>query len=115
MDKNVQAYFSALPRTRIAHVTALHQLVVTLFPNVIVDMTYKIPTYRFQEGWVAIANQKYYVSLYTCAAAHIASFKKKHPSYKTGTGCINFTERNPIPLEDLKDVIKHAILHPKDV
>lgn len=78
------------------------------------DFRYKMPTYSYGDGWVAIANQKSYISLYTCSAEHIEAFKAKHPTYKTGKGCINFRQKDALPLEDVKAVINHAILHPKD-
>jgi uncharacterized protein YdhG (YjbR/CyaY superfamily) len=113
MDKDVKAYFNSVPPSRAELVNELHELIVKLFPDSIVDMKYKMPTYHVGDGWVAIANQKNYVSLYTCSAAHIGDFKEKHPKYKTGKGCINFRERDQLPLEDLKGVIEHAIRHPK--
>jgi len=36
------------------------------------------------DGWVAIANQKHYVSLYTCGYHHIERFKQRCPRIKTG-------------------------------
>lgn len=53
--------------------------------------------------------EKSYVTLYTCAEEHLVSFKKLHPGIKTGKGCINFRDKDPIPLEDLKSVIHSAI------
>jgi uncharacterized protein YdhG (YjbR/CyaY superfamily) len=92
---------------------ALHSLIVELFPDAKIDMQYRMPTYRLGDGWVAIASQKRYVSLYTCGYHHIADFKKRHPEIKTGKGCINFRPPDRLPLRDLKPVIRHAILHPK--
>lgn len=73
------------------------------------SMRYKMPTYELGEGWIALANQKDYISVYTCSAEHIVNFKKKHPKIKTGKGCINFKDGDDIPLNDLKGVIKSAM------
>ena len=113
MDRDVKAYLDAVPAKRVAHVLALHNLITELLPDATVDMQYKMPTYRVGDGWVAIANQKNYVSLYTCSPAHIAGIKGKPPDYKTGKGCINFRQRDQLPLDDLKAVITHAIQNPK--
>ncbi len=91
----------------------LHALILRCFPQAVVDMKYRMPTYACGEGWVAIANQKNYVSLYTCSAAHIAKFKARHPQFKTGKGCINFREQDAIPESDVEGVIRHAMLEPK--
>ena len=79
----------------------------------VIDMHYKMPTYRYGDGWLAIANQKNYVSLYTCSADHLEKFRQRHPHIKTGKGCINFSDRDDIPVQAVKQVIAHAILHPK--
>ena len=113
MNRDVESYFSAVPGDRRSKIDALHGLIMDLFPRAVVDMTYKMPTYRYREGWVAIANQKNYISLYTCGYHHIEKFKKKNPGIKTGKGCINFRARDEIHYGDLEAVIRHAIDHPK--
>jgi len=113
MDKAIEAYFASVPEVRKQIVNALHNLIVGLYPKASVDMRYKMPTYLFGDGWVALANQKHYVSLYTCGYHHIAEFKEKHPKIKAGKGCINFMPGDQLPLQDLKAVVKHAITQPK--
>lgn len=113
MNQDVQKYFDALPDSRRSHVEILHAAILECFPKATIDMKYKMPTYSHGEAWVAIANQKNYVSLYTCSAAHLKDFKTKQPNYKTGKGCINFREKDEIPVADIKGVIKHAVAHPK--
>ncbi|MDH3387533.1 MAG: DUF1801 domain-containing protein [Gammaproteobacteria bacterium] len=114
MDKGVQDYFAAVPQPRKQKVDTLHRLIMEMYPRAIVDMKYRMPTYRFGDGWVAIANQKNYVSLYTCGYHHIERFRTKNPAIKTGKGCINFRDRDQLPLQDIKAVIRHAIDQPKD-
>lgn len=113
MNQDVKAYFAAVPEKRKGHVEVLHKAIIDCFPKAMVDLKYNMPTYTYGSGWVAIANQKHYVSLYTCSAAHLESFRSTYPNYKTGKGCINFREKDEIPVEAVKEVIKHAIEHPK--
>jgi uncharacterized protein YdhG (YjbR/CyaY superfamily) len=113
MDKKVDQYISGIPDSRKDRFESLHQLIIGLFPEAIVDMKYNMPTYHVGEGWVAIANRKNYISLYTCGYHHIESFKAKHKGIKTGKGCINFRDKDEIPLQDLKAVARHAIEQPK--
>ena len=68
---------------------------------VIVDMKYKMPTYSVDDGWVAMASQKNYLSFYTCSFDHIAAFKDRHPKIKTGKGCINFKDSDPLQISDI--------------
>ena len=115
LGKDVQVDFDAVPEGRKETLDTLHQLIISLYPDVKIDMLYKMPTYVVGEGWVALANQKHYVSLYTCGYHHIAAFKQSNPTIKTGKGCINFRDSDDLPLADIECVIKHAITQPKDV
>lgn len=92
---------------------AIHQAILKAYPQVKVDMGYRMPTYKAGEGWVALANQKHHISLYTCGYHHIEAFKKTHPGVKTGKGCINLRDRDQVPMDDLIRVVRHAIEHPK--
>ncbi len=113
MNKEVKRYLDSITDDRKPLVQQLHALIVGLYPDAEIDMSYRMPTYKVKDGWVAIANQKRYVSLYTCGAHHIADFKKIHPHIRTGAGCINLKVTDQVPVPALKRVIKHAIEHPK--
>jgi len=113
MNRQVEKYFDAVPEDRRPLVEKLHDLILELYPDATVGLDYKMPTYKVNEGWVALANQKRYVSLYTCGEIHLAQFKKKHPDIPTGKGCINFKPNVKIPLASVRQVVRHAIDHPK--
>jgi uncharacterized protein YdhG (YjbR/CyaY superfamily) len=108
MQEDVAAYFNAASPQRRERLLALHELIVRTLPAAELSLGYRMPTYKTASGWVAIANQKSYVSLYTCSAAHIADFKAKHSQLKTGTGCINFRDKDPLPMQDIAAVVRHA-------
>ncbi len=105
----VKEYLEDIPPERAEKMNSLIDLIKELYPDAAESMKYKMPTYESPEGWVAVANQKNYVSLYTCSPEHLVEFKKKHPKIKTGKGCINFTNSVDIPLDDLESVIKSAM------
>jgi len=113
VNRDVQRYLETVPDERKPLVERLHGLITRLYPEAEIDMSYRMPTYKAKGSWVALANQKSYVSLYTCGAHHIAAFKAKNPSIRTGKGCINFGTTDRVPVAELKKVIKHAIEHPK--
>lgn len=113
MNPKVDEYFDAAESSRRQRLDALHNAIIECFPDVQIDLKYNMPSYSYGKGWVAIANQKNYVSLYTCGESHLAEFKKRHPDFKTGKGCINFRAKDTLPIDDIKRVIRHAILHPK--
>ena len=110
---DVQEYLDAVPDERKAMVGKLHALILDLYPEAEVDLSYRMPTYRFGDGWVAIGNQKRYVSLYTCGAHHLAGFKQRHPGIRTGKGCINLKPTDTVPVAALKQVVRHAIEYSK--
>lgn len=113
MDKEISHYLAQHPKERVAMLTQLFELILSLYPDANASLAYKMPTFKYKDGWVAFANQKHYVSLYTCGAHHLIEFKKQQPTVKTGTGCINFPPNKPLPLEDIKAVIVSAIEYPK--
>ena len=112
-DRAVQLYLDAVPDGHRDIVLQLHSLILDLYPEATVDMTYKMPTYRLGDGWVALANRKQYVSLYTCGEHHIATFRSRYPDIKTGKGCINLRRRDPVPVAALQQVVRHAMQQQK--
>ncbi|MBT8333043.1 MAG: DUF1801 domain-containing protein [Desulfobacterales bacterium] len=102
-------YLANIPKSRKSRFESIRKRIKILYLKAKESMRYKMPTYEFAEGWVALANQKSYISLYTCSFAHIAEFKDKHGTIKTGRGCINFRDRDEIPLTDLDSVIQSAM------
>lgn len=113
MNGDVQKYFESAPQRRRERLEVLHAMILELFPESVVDMGYKMPTYHVGEGWIAIVNQKQYVSLYTCGSHHIEEFKRKCPTINTGKGCIRFKDNDRLPLSAIQSVIRHAIEYPK--
>lgn len=109
----VMEYFRAQPEARRERLLCLHREILAAYPAATVDMAYRMPTYKAGAGWVALANRKQHVSLYTCGYHHIEAFKQAHPQVKTGKGCINLRDRDQVPMEDLIQVVRHAIEHPK--
>lgn len=112
MDPEVERYFDAVPADRRSRLRLLHTLIVRRFPDVRIDLRYRMPTYTRNGAWVAIANQKHYVSLYTCDPIHLEAFRRSHPAIKTGKGCINLRDGDVLPRKALVGVIEHALLHP---
>ena len=113
-------YLKGIPDHRLAGFNAILKLIRQMYPNAIESMKYKMPTFENgnhqgdKPGWIALANQKSYVSVYTCMEGHLVSFKERHPNIKTGKGCINFRDKDEIPLQDLKLVIASAMEYQHD-
>jgi uncharacterized protein YdhG (YjbR/CyaY superfamily) len=106
---NVNDYIQSIPDDRLDRFLSVHHLILKLYADATVDMSYKMPTYRAGDGWAALANQRNYISLYTCGASHPESYKQQYPQQKTGKGCINFRDSDEIHYDDLELAIRHAI------
>ena len=102
-------YMREIPAERKDRFRSIVEAVRSIYPDADASMKYKMPTFTNDQGWVAVANQKNYISLYTCSAQHLESFKEKHPRIKTGKGCINFRDKDDIPIDDLLPVIRSAM------
>ena len=113
MTVTLKQYLGALPETRRERMSLLHQRVLSLATDITVSMRYRMPTYQRTEGldehWLAIGNQKHYVSVYTCGPHHLATVRKKHPTGKGGKGCLNFREGDELPMRDLDGVFRSAL------
>jgi uncharacterized protein YdhG (YjbR/CyaY superfamily) len=107
--KNIDNYLSAVPESRFERVNELLSEIQKWYPKAELTMKYKMPTFELNGNWIAVANQKSYVSVYTCGYYHIDSYKKKHPETKSGKGCLNFRDKDKIHFKDLKDVVKSAL------
>lgn len=109
MTAGIPQYIKNIPKSRKERFNSIVKLIRTLFPDSRESMDFKMPTFRLGDGWISIANQKNYISVYTCSPEHINSFKEKNPKIKTGKGCINIMDRDKLVIEDLKDVVKSAL------
>ena len=110
---DVSDYIQSIPDHRLDCFLSIHNLILKIYPDASVDMSYNMPTYRVGNGWVALANQKNYISLYTCGASHLETYKQKHPQQKAGKGCINFRDSDEVHHDDLEVVIRHAVEYAK--
>ena len=112
VNEDVQVYIDKIPEERKPLFNKLMSWILEVYPDAAVTLWYRMPTFKVGRGWVALANQKNYVSLYTNSADHIREFKAKYPVIKTGKACLNLRLNDILPEEAIKGVIKHAIEHP---
>ena len=109
LSMNFQQYLDNIPLHRKQVFIELINIINGLYPNIDASMKYKMPTCTNGDGWVALANQKNYISLYTCSLQHLEEFKKKYPKVKTGKGCVNIQDRDDFPVAELASVIISAM------
>jgi uncharacterized protein YdhG (YjbR/CyaY superfamily) len=111
----IESWFETVPESRVKRLRSVCDRILSRFPEAVVSMRYRMPTFEVGEAWMAVASQKHYVSVYTCARPHIEPYLKVHPETKSGTGCLNFPDRAEIDLEALDAVIDHALGSPRPI
>lgn len=106
---SVEQYIQALPETRRDRGRGLDELIRSMFPEVKVDMQYRMPTYHLEDNLIAWGNQKAHLAVYACSTVRLESFKKRHPKVSCGVGCVRFWDKEAFPIEDLKLLVKDAL------
>lgn len=105
----IDAYLASLAETRRQRGEAIDALIRALAPDAAIDLSYRMPTYRRGDHFIAWASQKRCLSVYTCSAERSAAFRAKWPKIKAGVGCVNFKDTDPFPLDDLKTLVRDAL------
>ncbi len=109
MDESVRKYVDAIPAERRPLFDQLQSLILDLYPDADVVISYQVPTYKAKGGRVSLGLWKDGVSLYTTGPEYIESFKARHPRIKTGKASINFGLADDLPEEDVREVVRQAI------
>ena len=100
--KSVSDYYKGVPRSRAARINKIRKLFLSEVDGLDETMKYKMPTFEKGDNWVALANQKNYISVYFCSEELIENIKNSHPEISTGKGCVRIRDSQEIPLEELK-------------
>jgi uncharacterized protein YdhG (YjbR/CyaY superfamily) len=109
MDEAVQSYIDTIPEEQRPLFDRLQELILELYPDAEIVISYQVPTYKARGGRVSLGLWKDGVSLYTTDPQHIEAFKSRHPKVKTGKASLNFKVADDLPEQDLRQVIERAI------
>ena len=109
MDEAVQRYVDAIPAEQRPLFDRLQSLILELYPDAKVVISYQIPTYKAKGGRVSLGLWKSGVSLYTTDPQHIESFRSRHADIKAGKASLNFKLTDELPEQDVRDVVVRAM------
>jgi uncharacterized protein YdhG (YjbR/CyaY superfamily) len=109
MNAEVLRYIEAVDDERRPLFDKLQALILGLYPDAKVVLSYQVPTYKTSSGWAALGYWKSGVSVYTNGPHNISEFKAEFPHIKTGKGSINFKVTDALPKPALEKVITHAM------
>lgn len=106
-----KSYLASLPPERREEIERVWQVVRENVPAGYTEqITPKFLTYMADDEWfLALANQKNYISLYLCSIYVFPELKAKLDNsgkkVKGGKGCINFKRAEDLPLETIAEII----------
>jgi uncharacterized protein YdhG (YjbR/CyaY superfamily) len=109
MDEAVQRYIDAIPAEQKALFDRLQSLILELYPDAEIAISYQLPTYKASGGRVSLGLWKEGVSLYTTDPHHVDEFRSQHPAIKTGKASLNFRVTDELPEDDVKKVVNRAM------
>lgn len=109
VDEAVQRYIDAIPAEQRPLFDRLQSLILELYPDAEIVLSYQVPTYKARGGRVSLGLWKDGVSLYTTGPQYIEKFKSKHLKVKSGKASLNFRLTDDLPEQDLREVIRQAI------
>ena len=72
MNPDVQRFFDAVPDASKPTFNQMHELVMRLYPDATVKISYGIPIYKAKTSWVGLGFWKDGVSIYTNGPGHLA-------------------------------------------
>ncbi len=113
VDPAVRKFIEAVKDERRLLYDQLEKVILGMYPDAEVVITYGVPTYKARSGRVGLAYWKEGVSFYPFSGSYLDEFRAKHPAIKTSKGTVNFKVSDKIPLAALKKVIRYAIEHPR--
>ena len=110
MNKEVQNYYSKVPKQSLAQLKLLRQAVLEAIPTATEAMNYGIPTFKIAgKSVVGIGGWNDFVSLYPYGSAQITKFANELKDFKATKGAIQFPLNRPLPAALIKKIIKDRL------
>ena len=121
--KTIEQYIAEVEETRRGDIQALHDMVREVAPELEPTMDFGMlgygkVQYKYASGregeWmkIGIANNKQYISLYSCAAdenGYVAErYKERLPKANIGKSCVRFKRLSDLDEETLRELIRET-------
>jgi uncharacterized protein YdhG (YjbR/CyaY superfamily) len=111
-DPAIRKFVEAVSDERRSLYDKLEGLIMGMYPDAEIFISYGVPTYKAKSGRVGLGYWKEGVSFYPFGGSYLDEFKANYPAIKTSKGSINFKVSDKVPVAALKQVIRHAIEDP---
>jgi uncharacterized protein YdhG (YjbR/CyaY superfamily) len=114
LDEAVQNYIDAIAPEHRPLFDRLHHLILELYPEATVTLSYKMPTYKVGRGRLHIGSWKHGVSLYGWKQDGADAFMAHHPELRTSKGTIQLRPEDSAGLSDAElGELVHSALGPR--
>ena len=101
---NVDEYISGFPDDVKQRLEKIRGLIKMLVPEAKEKISYAIPAYALNKSFVYFAGYKDYVSVYP-APIETEEFKDRLAPYASGKATVQFSHRQPLPEDIIRDII----------
>lgn len=106
MTGSVQEYLAGLEPARQKALTELRSLVLSIVPDAVETLRYRMPTYeRDGEVLCAFASQKQYMSLYMDVDL-VERHRDELAGLDVGKSCIRFRRLEQLPLDTVETILR---------
>ena len=111
-DAAVLKFVNAVSDERRKAFDTLERLILGMYPDARIGISYGVPTYWAKSGRVGLAYWSGGVSFYPFGGDYLDEFRSEHPTIRTSKGTINFKVSEKVPVMALKKIIRQSIEHP---
>ncbi|MDQ3107085.1 MAG: DUF1801 domain-containing protein [Actinomycetota bacterium] len=111
MDAAVSDYIAAIPSTHRPLFDRLNELILHAFPQVELELSYKMPTYRVDPYRLYVGVWKHGLSLYGWDEGRDDGFTARHPELSSGRGTLRLTLKAAKGIDDgeLSGLVRAAL------
>lgn len=101
----VTEYIHQFPEETKAILSNIRTIILEKIPHIEERISYGMPCFSLEgKPFIYFAGFKNHIGLYALPSAH-AHFESKLSSYKKGKGSVQFSLKEPIPYELIKEII----------
>jgi uncharacterized protein YdhG (YjbR/CyaY superfamily) len=111
VDEAVQSYLDGIDPEFRPLFNRIHELVMTAYPDAVVVLSYKIPTYKVGRRKLHVGAWKHGLSLYGWSQDRVGDFTERHPALRTSKGTIQLRPRDAAAIsdEELSELVDAAL------
>ena len=111
MDERVAQYIEAIAREHRPLFGRIHELILALYPNASVVLSYGMPTYKVGRRSLIVGVWNHGLSLYGWGQGRDGGFTARHPDLVTTKGTIRIRAKDAADITDdeLRSLVRGAL------